>query len=64
MAVMPNVSTQAEIDGVIQKASQWLTSAQGQQALTETVRRTVETIDRLRDAQRVDPKALQEPITI
>ena len=57
-------STAQEVDGFVRKASQWLSSSQGQTALTETVRKTVETVDRLRNAQRVDPKALREPITL
>ena len=57
-------STAQEVAGFVQKATQWLSSAQGQTALSETVRKTVETADRLRNAQRVDPKALQEPITV
>ncbi len=57
-------TTAREVAGLVQKAVQLLSSAQGQSALKETVRRTVETADRLRSAQRVDPKALQEPITV
>ncbi|HVS72225.1 MAG TPA: hypothetical protein VHQ47_13295 [Phycisphaerae bacterium] len=62
--VVDEQSPPPEVAAFVLKATQWLSSAQGQTALTETVRKTVETADRLRDAQRVDPKAMQEPITV
>ena len=46
------------------KATKWLSSPAGKAALTEAVRKSMETIERLRSAQRVDPKTLQEPVTI
>ena len=47
-----------------EKTRQWVSSEQGRTMLSETVRQAIEATDRLRDAQRVDPKTLQEPITL
>jgi hypothetical protein len=56
--------TAVEITQLVHQAAQWFASPQGQQVLTETVRKSVETTEKLRDAQRVDPKSLHEPITL
>ena len=53
-----------DVQVLVDRASAWLSSSTGKQALSENVTKTVESTHRLREAQRIDPKALQEPITV
>jgi hypothetical protein len=47
-----------------ERAREWVTSTQGQQALSRTVQEAVKETDRLRQARQIDPKTLHEPVTL
>jgi hypothetical protein len=51
------------IRSLTEKARQWALSQEGRDALSKTVQEAVSLTKRIQDAQRVDPKVLQEPIT-
>ena len=47
-----------------EQVRQWISSTEGQAKLSEAVKQAVEVTNRLREAQRIDPKMLHEPMTL
>jgi len=52
------------VEQMAQRAKEWVSSQQGQQALSRTVQEAVQETDRLRQIRQVDPKTLHEPMTL
>jgi len=64
MSVVDEQSPSPKVAALIRRANQRLASEEGQIALAATVRKTAEMVAQLREAQRVDPKTMLEPITV
>jgi hypothetical protein len=59
-----NAKCKQSAEQLAQRAREWVTSQQGQQALSRTVQEAVKETDRLRQARQIDPKTLHEPVTL
>ncbi len=52
------------IEDIIKEANEYVASCEGKEAIKIALQRADETISRLNEARRMDPKSLQEPITL
>jgi hypothetical protein len=48
----------------VAKASKWLETSEGQQALQESKKQSDEMIQSIRQARQISPERLREPITL
>ncbi len=64
MRKQKNMNTNINIDEIISKAKNYVTSEEGKNAIKNALRDAQETTSRLDKARRVDPKSLHDPITL
>jgi hypothetical protein len=59
-----NPLPQSELDRLVERASEWAASPEGQQSIRESLRITDEMSSKLREAHRADVSKLYEPVTL
>lgn len=57
-----DVSRKEEIARVTERAKEWFVSSEGRRQIEESQRVVEEMVARLREARRIDPKILREPM--
>lgn len=66
--MMPNrdahkVGKKEDVAQVVKRAQEWVASPEGQRKIKDSEKSALEMTERLREARRVDPKILRDPMT-